>query len=133
MEVIGSVLLGSVIGLVGPVDADFLTKSECDCIFPAIHTYVVVDATAVEGRHAALRCRWVIVLDESVIEALQEILSALHVYICATTIRRTCRLDFLDVEKINVALMSDCLTDGALTVLSGMILTLWTCPVVSKI
>lgn len=73
MEVVGSVLLGCIVGLIGPINADFLSKSERERIFPTLRAYVIVDATAVEGLHAALGCSWVIVLDESVVEALQDI------------------------------------------------------------
>lgn len=71
MEVVGSVLLGGVVRLISPVDADFLSESDLDPItHGTMRAYVVVNATAVESRHASLGRPRVIVLDEPVVETL---------------------------------------------------------------
>ena len=51
VEVVGSVFLGIVVGLIRPVDADLL----------------LMNAPAVEGLHSTLGALWVVVLHEAVV------------------------------------------------------------------
>jgi hypothetical protein len=94
--------------------------------------YVVVDATTVEGRHASLGGPRVVVLDEAIVETLGVHLLA----VSPRVFRNYCKIDpdcATCHGESSAARLAVYLTDGELTVLSGMILTLWTCPVVSKI
>jgi hypothetical protein len=71
VEVVRRIFLGRVVGLVGPVDANFLYLSARargirvteDC------TYVVVHAAAVESRHCAFGGCGVVKFHEAVVEA----------------------------------------------------------------
>jgi len=90
-------------------------------------TYVVVDAAAVEGLHASLGRTRVIVLDESVVEALCLFVSWVQTVTGAVMGQGWKWLGLGERHK------QAQLTVGELAVLSGMILTLCTWPVVSKI
>ncbi len=155
VEMVRRVLLVVVVGLVGPVDTDFLRsayrlapdQSTAHGIAPLIlfeysretagRTYRLVDATAVEGLHGALSGTGIVVLDEAVVVAL-----GLN---CCNNgsvdgsgrvqrrVRRGRRAEVADFLESRERLQKTCQVPGRLTFLSGMILTLWTWPVVSKI
>jgi hypothetical protein len=72
VEVVGSILLGGVVRLISPVDANFLSESDHTlCLSSAIRAYVVVDATAVESGHASLCRTRIIVFYKSIVETLR--------------------------------------------------------------
>jgi hypothetical protein len=134
VEVVGRVFLGGVVRLVSPIDADFLTESVPmrTCAAMRARAYVVVDATPVERRHPSLGRARVVVLDETIVETLGvHLLAVVPCVFC-----NECRMDpdcAACHRGARAARLAVYLTDGELTVLSGIILTLWTCPVVSKI
>jgi hypothetical protein len=72
VEVVGSILLGGVVRLISPVDANFLSESDHTlCLSSALRAYVVVDATAVESGHASLCRTRIIVFYKSIVETLR--------------------------------------------------------------
>ena len=83
-----------------------------------------MDAATVEGLHASLGRTGVIVLDEAVVEALCSARQSL----LGTRLKAVMAAHHRWGGTAQMRL-----TDGALEVLSGIILTLWTWPVVSKI
>lgn len=72
MEVVRGVFLLIAVGLVGPVDANFLHGSDesRQKTAPKPNTYRLVDAAAIQGLHSSLSGTGVIVLDKSVVESL---------------------------------------------------------------
>ena len=136
MEVVGRVFLGCVVRLVSPVYANFLARvrnhaSPCHS-FNGCTAYIVVNATAIEGGHATLGRARVVILDETVVETLGVELLA----VSGTRMLQQLQDKPGPRHKAvkSYAADSECyLTEGELAVLSGMILTLWTWPVVSKI
>lgn len=91
-----------------------------------------MNATAVQGGHAALGRARIIVLDEPVVETLGVDLLA----VSPASVYNKCKIEpvcAISHHSRSAARLVEYLTDGELTVLSGIILTLWTCPVVSKI
>lgn len=70
MEVAGGILLAGGIGLIGPVDADFLSYISPVSLQRTLVTYGLVNTAAIEGLHGAVSSSRVVVLDEAVVEAL---------------------------------------------------------------
>jgi hypothetical protein len=129
VEVVRRVFLGRVVRLVGPVDANFLFLSTRAQGSRAIEgcTYVVVHAAAVEGRHCAFGGCGVVKFHEAVVEAfLTELRSKISLHGL---------WDLVSQVGATGAWPGQPLVKGrsSLTFLSGMIFTLWTWPVVSKI
>lgn len=72
VEVVGRVFLVVVVGLVSPVDADFLDRSACWASKGdgRDKTYRLVDASSVQGLHGSFCREGIVVLDKPVVEPL---------------------------------------------------------------
>jgi hypothetical protein len=69
VEMVGCVFFVVAVGLIGPVDSDFLIMCQATLNSNmATSTYRLVDPTPVEGRHGSLSSARVVVLDETVIQ-----------------------------------------------------------------
>lgn len=71
MEVVRSILLAGAVGLVCPVDTDFLGQLDTAMRYhEQKETYRLVDPATIQGLHSPLGRTWVIELNETVIVAL---------------------------------------------------------------
>jgi hypothetical protein len=75
VEVVGGIFLVGGVGLVSPVDADFLyIKSEI-CGGPKVNckscTYRLVNTSAVQGLHGSFSCSRIVVFNKTVIKSLR--------------------------------------------------------------
>lgn len=71
MEVVRSILLAGAVGLVRPVDTDFLRQLELVMnYYEQKETYRLVDPATIQGLHSPFGRTWVIELDETVVVAL---------------------------------------------------------------
>lgn len=71
MEVVRSILLAGAIGLVRPVDTDFLRQLETVTKYHTQkETYRLVDSATIQGLHSPFGRTWVIELNETVVVAL---------------------------------------------------------------
>ena len=71
MEVVRSVLLGDGIGLISPVDANFLNLSVPASSRLCLFAYRLMNAPAIEGRHCTLGGSGIVVLHESIVGAFR--------------------------------------------------------------
>lgn len=71
MEVVRSIFLAGSVGLVRPVDTDFLRQLDTATEYQERkETYRLVDSATIQGLHSPLGRTWVIELHETVVVAL---------------------------------------------------------------
>lgn len=77
VEMVRGVFLVGGVGLIGPVDPDFLRfRYQLECPrssstdYPVLLTYRLMNPSSVQGLHGSLGCARVIVLDKAVVETL---------------------------------------------------------------
>lgn len=142
VEVVRGVFLGRVVGLIGPIDTDFLrllmrARGRGRCRGrgkgrgrgESRYTYVVVHAATVEGLHGAFGGARVVEFDETVVESLG--LVELQTHGGVDSLRGyVSKIGEIGTWPSRAQVKEAARTE---TFLSGMIFTLWTWPVVSKI